>query len=340
MGVAQTAEVSLLALNTLRLPSTAERLAMPTSVDEARDAIEQARSAGRAVTILGGGSNVVLRARLPGLVIVPRIVGVDVVRERDGVLVTAGAGVEWHQLVRFCLGQGIGGIENLALIPGSVGAAPIQNIGAYGLELHERFESLTALSCRDASIVTMRRSDCAFGYRDSVFKRRPDEHLITSVTLRLPGSSDLRLGYADVASEMAGLGVGASAVSVAEAVCRVRRRKLPDPRRVPNVGSFFKNPIVDAGALERVRRALPDVPTYRDHNGAKIAAARLIDAAGWKGRRIGRAGVWFRQPLVLVNFGDATSNDVLRLADAIRDDVADRYGVVLELEPTVLGVDG
>jgi len=335
----QTADASLRALNTLQLPSTAEWLALPRSVDQARDAIERARSADRAVTILGGGSNVVLRARLPGVVIVPRILGVEVVRERGDVLVTAGAGVEWHQLVRFCLGQGIGGIENLALIPGSVGAAPIQNIGAYGVELHERFESLTALSCRDASIVTLQRSQCAFGYRDSVFKRRPNDYLIVSVTLRLPASGEARLGYADVRNEIARLGVGATAVSIAEAVCRIRRRKLPDPKRVPNVGSFFKNPIVDANALERLRSVLPDVPTYHDPNGTKIAAARLIDAAGWKGKRVGRAGVWGRQPLVLVNLGDATSNDVLRLADAIRDDVANRYGVVLDVEPTVLGTD-
>jgi len=333
------AEAPLQALNTLRLASTAERLARPTSVDEARRAIEAARSADRTVTMLGGGSNVVLRARLPGVVIAPRILGVTVVREGGDLLVTAGAGVEWHHLVRFCLGQGIGGIENLALIPGSVGAAPIQNIGAYGLELHERFESLTGLSSRDGSVVTLRRSDCAFGYRDSAFKRRPNDLLIVSVTLRLPVASDVRVSYADVGTEIARLGVGATAVSIAEAVCRVRRRKLPDPRRVPNVGSFFKNPIVDAAGLERVRNVLPDVPTYRDPHGTKIAAARLIDAAGWKGRAIGRAGVWSRQPLVLVNLGGATSKDVLRLADAIREDVANRYGVVLELEPTVLGVD-
>jgi UDP-N-acetylmuramate dehydrogenase len=335
----QTANASLQALNTLRLPSTAEWLVRPTTVDEARAAIMQARSTGRALTVLGGGSNVVLRARLPGVVIVPRILGVEVVRRQRDILVTAGAGVEWHHLVRFCLGQGIAGLENLALIPGSVGAAPIQNIGAYGLELHERLDSLTALSCRDASIVTMRAADCEFGYRDSMFKRRPDAYLIVAVTLRLPPSGDLRLGYADVADEIARLGVGATGVNVAEAVCRIRRRKLPDPRRVPNVGSFFKNPIVDADTLERLRAALPGVPTYADRSGTKVAAARLIDAAGWKGRRIGRAGVWSRQPLVLVNLGDATSGDVLRLADAIRDDVGNRYGIALELEPTLLGVD-
>jgi len=335
----QTADASLRALNTLRLPSTAEWLSMPATIAEARAAITEARGRGAAITVLGGGSNVVLRPRLGGLVIVPRIRGIELRRAGEFVSVTAGAGVEWHELVRFCLGQGVGGLENLALIPGSVGAAPIQNIGAYGIELQERFESLTALSCRDGSIVEFDAQRCAFGYRDSAFKHRPNEHLIVSVTLRLPVAPDLRTRYPDISNEMNSLAVAASPTSVAEAVCRVRRRKLPDPRRIANVGSFFKNPIIDATALERLRGVIPDVPTYHDANGSKIAAARLIDAAGWKGRRMGRAGVWSRQPLVLVNLGDATAAEMLALAEAIRDDVANRFDIALELEPSIVGAD-
>jgi len=333
------ADASLRTLNTLRLPSTAEWLSAPTTIAEAREVITEARGRGRAITVLGGGSNVVLRHRISGLVIVPHIHGIELRRVGKFVRVTAGAGVEWHELVRFCLGQGIGGLENLALIPGSVGAAPIQNIGAYGIELRERFESLTALSCRDGSVVEFDAQRCAFGYRDSAFKHAPNEYLIASVTLRLPIVPDLRTRYPDIVNEMASLGVAASPTSVAEAVCRVRRRKLPDPRRIPNVGSFFKNPIIDATMLERLRGLMRDVPTYHDPNGSKVAAARLIDTAGWKGRRMGRAGVWSRQPLVLVNLGDATAADVLALAEAIRDDVANRFGITLELEPSVLGAD-
>ncbi len=334
------ADVALERNNTLQLASSAEWLARPTTELEAADAIAEANVRGAPITILGGGSNVVLRARIPGCVVVPQIGGIQVQRGANGVMVTAGAGVGWHALVRYCLGRGIQGIENLALIPGSVGAAPIQNIGAYGLELRERFHSLTALSCRDGARVTMDARACEFAYRDSIFKRgSAADLLITAVTLCLPNRADLRIGYPDVERELASMGVAPDATHVAEAVIRVRRRKLPDPRRIPNVGSFFKNPILGADALDRLQRKLGGVPTYPDGNGTKIAAARLVDAAGWKGRRLGRVGVWPRQPLVLVNLGGATSRDVLRLAESIRDDVAARFDVQLEFEPIVLGIE-
>ncbi len=333
-------EVQLQGLNTLRLPSLAQFFASPDSERSACDVLANASAKGLDVTVLGGGSNVVLRDRVPGCVIAPRFRHIRVARDAAGFRVTAGAGVVWHELVRFCLGQGIGGLENLALIPGCVGAAPIQNIGAYGIELAERFDSLTAISCRDGTIVTMDAGQCAFGYRDSVFKRLPPgSYLIASVTLRLPVRFEPRIGYPDVRRELDAMGTQPSAVGVAEAVTRVRRRKLPDVRRTPNAGSFFKNPVLDPTEVDRLRNQLGNVPTYADPNGIKVAAARLIEAAGWKGRRLGRAGVWFRQPLVLVNLGDARASDLLHLARAIQEDVATRFGVALELEPAVLGFD-
>ncbi len=334
------ADVQLQDLNTLRLASTAQYFASPSQLNEARDIVAEAVARNLPITVLGGGSNVVLRRRIPGCVIVPAFRGIDVRRDDHGFIVTAGAGVSWHHLVRYCLGQGIPGLENLALIPGSVGAAPIQNIGAYGLELRERFHCLTMLSWRDGAVVTMDANACGFGYRDSVFKRTPDAAgLIISVSLRLPAAFDPRIEYADVRRELTTLGIPPSPVAVAEAVTRVRRRKLPDVRRVPNAGSFFKNPVLAGDRLDRLRAMLVNLPTYNDPGGVKVAAARLIDAAGWKGKHLGRAGVWSRQPLVLVNRGEAEGADILRLAQAIRSDIVDRFGVELETEPAVLGVD-
>jgi UDP-N-acetylmuramate dehydrogenase len=333
-------DVDLQALNTLRLPSRAECFANPESEEAAREAVAEARSKGLEVTILGGGSNVVLRTRVPGCVIVPRFRHIRIERSEDGCKVIAGAGVVWHELVRFCLGQGLYGLENLALIPGCVGAAPIQNIGAYGVELAERFDSLTAISCRDGSSVVMNVQQCGFGYRDSVFKRLPPgSFLIASVTLRVSRDFAARTDYPDILHELAVMGTRHSGVAVAEAVVRVRRRKLPDVRRVPNAGSFFKNPVLDADQVNSLRDQLGNLPSYPDANGIKVAAARLIDAAGWKGRHIGRAAVWQRQPLVLINRGGARAADILGLAHAIQEDVATRFGVVLELEPAVIGFD-
>ena len=334
------ADVQLESFNTLRLPSTAQFFASPDSVAAVRDVLVEASSRGLPITILGGGSNVVLRSRVPGCVIHPRLSGIDVQRIDGASMVTAGAGVRWHDLVRYCLGQGINGIENLALIPGLVGAAPIQNIGAYGVELSERFHCLTALSCRDGAVVTMDARQCAFGYRDSMFKHAArGALLITSVTLCLPTTVEVRAGYPDVQREIAAMGIRPTAIGVAEAVTRIRRRKLPDVRRVPNAGSFFKNPVLDVATVERLRGRLGSIQTYADANAVKVPAARLIEAAGWKGKAIGPAAVWRRQPLVLVNRGGARGADILILARAIQSDVTERYGVDLEIEPAVLGVD-
>ncbi len=334
------ADVQLQRFNTLRLPSIAQYFANPERVEDVRDVLVDAAAKGLPITILGGGSNIVLRSRVPGCVIMPRLLGISMQRVDDAFLVTAGAGVLWHDLVRFCLGQGIGGIENLALIPGFVGAAPIQNIGAYGLELKDRFQSLTALSCRDGATVTMDVRQCEFGYRDSVFKRATQgPFLITSVTLKLRATDEVRASYPDVRREIAAMGVRPTAIGVAEAVTRIRRRKLPDVRRVPNAGSFFKNPVLEVAVVERLRSQLGSIQTYDDPDGIKIPAARLIEAAGWKGKQLGAAAVWQRQPLVLINRGGARGADILQLAHAIRSDINARYGVALEIEPTVIGTD-
>jgi UDP-N-acetylmuramate dehydrogenase len=256
--------------------------------------------------------------------------------------VTAAAGENWHELVRFCLGQGLEGLENLALIPGLVGAAPIQNIGAYGVELADHFVHLTALDSRTGVIRTLRAADCGFGYRHSVFKTPAGAHwIVLSVTVRLHRHGARVLDYPDLRLELDRVGWDRpSAVQVAEAVIRVRRRKLPDPRRHGNVGSFFENPQVPEAVARSAHERVPALTLRAAGPGqVKLSAAQLIDACGWKGRTRGAAGVWHRQPLVLVNRGSATGADVLALAEAIRGDVAERFGIRLQLEPRVLGQD-
>lgn len=330
---------ALLPFNTLGVPSRAQRL---VTVRHEAQLLELARRGG-ALTVLGGGSNVVLRRHVAGTVAVLRLRGRRMDPGPNGsVDVTAAAGEGWHDLVRFCLGQGLEGIENLALIPGLVGAAPIQNIGAYGVELADRFVSLTALERSSGAIRTLRARDCHFAYRHSVFKQPEGAHwIVLSVTLRLHRRAARTVDYPDLAIELDRLGwPRPSAAQVAEAIIRVRRRKLPDPRRIGNVGSFFENPVVPEAVARRARDVLPALVVRPAVSGSvKLSAAQLIDACGWKGRRVGAVGVWERQPLVLVNRGGATGAEVLAVGEAIRRDVAQRFGVHLRREPQVIGQD-
>lgn len=339
--------VSLSRVNTLGVPSRAEHLVVLAGEDDVPALMDSLRRRGTGpadLTVLGGGSNVVLRRRVEGVTCLVRTRGIRL--EPDGprrMLLTAAAGERWHDLVRYSLGQGLAGLENLALIPGAVGGAPIQNIGAYGAELADRFVSLQALDTSTGRIHRFRCADCGFGYRDSYFKRPEAAPLIIlEVTLRLArGGASPVMDYPDLAQELGRLGWSRpSPVQVAEAVIRVRRRKLPDPRFAGNVGSFFQNPEVARTRAAELGRRHPAL-TRRPAAGGrvKLSAAQLIDACGWKGRAVGLVGVWHRQPLVLVNRGGATGTDFLTVSEEIRRDVASAFGVTLELEPRVIGRD-
>ena len=327
--------------NTLRVDCVADDLRRVRHEDSLAEYIVHADAHDVPVTIIGGGSNLVLRNRLPGLALVVALRGTDFERlGDDDWRVVAGAGEDWQTIVDGALRRGIGGLENLTRIPGALGAAPVQNIGAYGRELAEFVESVTVFDRQRQCYATLTGLACSFGYRDSVFKRdAANRHVITRVALRLRRTR-LVTDYPDVARELAGRD-RVNPVAVAEAVAKVRRRKLPDPRRIGNVGSFFKNPVVTGLQLDRIRGLvdIDDFPAPAGMEGRKIPAARLIDAAGWKGVRRHRVQVWPRQPLVLVNLGGATGGEVLDLAAVIRDDVNRRYGVDLDLEPAVLGTD-
>ncbi len=325
-------------LNTLGLASRAD--AFVALRDPAQlPALSALAQAAPSLLVLGGGSNVVLPERVPGVVARVAFEGVRLLEARpDAWIVEAAGGESWHGFVAACVAQGWDGLENLALIPGTVGASPVQNIGAYGVELQERFHSLTAWDVREARFVEMRAAECRFSYRDSTFKHdEPGRWIIVSVRFALPRPWRPVLEYPDL-QRHARLADGApSARDVFEAVCEIRRAKLPDPAVTGNAGSFFKNPIVPAAQREALAARFPGLVSYPQPDGRyKLAAGWLIDQCGWKGKALGAAGVHDRQALVLINRGGATAEDIMCLARAMQDAVADRYGVRLEPEPVVV----
>jgi UDP-N-acetylmuramate dehydrogenase len=293
--------------------------------------------------VLGGASNVILCERVPQPVILMRNRGLRLEPTGHGAaLLHVAAGEPWHDVVRFALGQGFGGLENLALIPGSAGAAPIQNIGAYGIEIAECIETVRVFDLRAGRMASWSAADCGFAYRDSRFKRPEAAGLVvTGLVLRLAKDRRVRVDYPDLALELERMGCAhPGPVQVADAVIRIRRRKLPDLRTIGNVGSFFHNPTVTAAAASELRRQLPRLVAHPQADGrVKLAAGQLIDEAGWRGYRAGSVGVWRRQALVLVNHGGATASATLALADSIARGVMDRFGVTLTREPRVVGPD-
>lgn len=294
--------------------------------------------------VLGGGSNLLITGDIECPILQVALRGLRTTDggpsgDSDTVIVEAAAGEPWDGLVRRTLSMGLGGLENLALIPGTVGAAPIQNIGAYGVELKDCFESLDAVNLADGAARRFDGADCAFGYRDSVFKRPGGAHwLVTAVRFRLSRRPTLRLDYGDLREALHDAGIEApTPTDVADAVSAIRRRRLPDPAVLGNAGSFFKNPLVDPGQAAALRAREPDLPAWPAGDRVKLSAAWMIDRCGWKGHRTGDAGVHAAHALVLVNHGHATGAELLALARQVRDAVLARFGVALEPEPLVVG---
>jgi UDP-N-acetylmuramate dehydrogenase len=333
-------DYSLLTHNTFGFDVRARFARTIEHESDVAEALRDARTASMPRLVLGGGSNIVLTRDFPGVVWLVGLRGRQIVRETaEAWYVEAAAGENWHDFVAWCLDRGCQGLENLALIPGTVGAAPIQNIGAYGLEIAEYFDSLRAFDLSTGEIVVLDCAACAFGYRDSVFKRAArDRYLILSVRFRLPKVWRARAAYADIARELSARGVAEpGAQDIFATVAAVRQAKLPDPAALGNAGSFFKNPVVGAAQYAALAALEPEVVAYAQADGSrKLAAAWLIDRCGWKGRSHAGAAVHDRQALVLVNRGGATGADVLALSKAIRDDVLSRFGVELEAEPVVV----
>ncbi|WP_028447608.1 UDP-N-acetylmuramate dehydrogenase [Chitinimonas koreensis] len=326
-----TLDADLAPLHTLALRARAERLAVLADLAELPDLLAQA---GPQLRVLGGGSNLVPAERVAGTVLKVELKGRQLLGEDEGAwYVAAAAGENWHDFVQWTLAQGWPGLENLSLIPGTVGAAPIQNIGAYGVELKDCFHALTARRLDDGSVCVFTAEQCAFGYRDSVFKRvEAGRWLITDVLFRLPKAWRPKLDYGDLRARLDGAEITPQAV--ADAVIAIRRSKLPDPAVTPNAGSFFHNPVVPAEQAAALKARHPALPLYPQADGsAKLAAGWLIEQAGWKGRRLGPVGMYAQQALVLVNHGGAGAADVAALMQAVRADVLERFGVMLQPEP-------
>lgn len=334
-------QAPLAGCNTLRVAATATLLARVSDpavlaevlqLDEVRDA---------PLLVLGEGSNVLFAGDPVGPVVQLDLREISML-EQDGAhaLVRAGAGMRWDDLVHWTLDRGLEGLENLALIPGLVGAAPVQNIGAYGTEIGEFIDTVEAVDRSSGEVRRFDNAACAFGYRDSRFKREPDRWMVTAIELRLPRRHELRLDYAGVRAELAAMGTDVPrAVDVAEAVTRLRTRKLPDPARIGNAGSFFKNPQVDAAMADALRAEHAALPVYPGVEASvrKLSAGWLIDACGWKGHRDGDAGISAQHALVLVNHGHATGAELLDLARRVAASVHERFGVCLEPEPRIIG---
>ena len=290
--------------------------------------------------VLGGGSNVLLLNDFEGIVIHMAISGINPIREdKDHVWVQAGAGVHWHQLVLHCVANGYAGIENLSLIPGTVGAAPMQNIGAYGVELSDVFESLEALELCAGAVHTFDQAACAFGYRDSIFKNAlQGQYIILNVTLKLQKQPTFRTNYGALQSTLAAMNVQKLSIkAISDAVIRIRQSKLPDPAHLGNAGSFFKNPVIAQAQFKQLQAQYPPMPGYEQPAGqVKVPAAWLIEQCGWKGHKRGPVGVHTQQALVLVNYGGGTGQALYELAQDIQQSVKEQFGIAITPEVQVI----
>lgn len=330
--------VSLKPFNTFGIDVKARYFTQARNDDDVRAALADAAQRHVAVLVIGGGSNLLLTQDIDALVLHMASRGRRVLSEQgDRVVVEAEAGEPWHGFVQWSLEQGLSGLENLSLIPGTVGAAPMQNVGAYGVEIKDVFAGLTALDRQTGELRDFGLEECAFGYRDSLFKREPGRWLILRVRFALDRTLRAHLDYGPVRQRLSEQGIEQpTAQAISDAICSIRREKLPDPLELGNAGSFFKNPVVSAALTEQIRARYPSVVAYPQANGqVKLAAGWLIEQAGWKGHREGDAGVHRLQSLVLVNYGQATGVQLHELARKIQADILERFGVELEMEPNL-----
>ncbi len=328
--------VSLRPYNTFGFEARARYFVAVTTVGQLQELLRDPRWATTPKWILGGGSNVLLTQDVDALVIRIEIKGTEIVNEDDNqIWLRVGAGENWHAFVLYCVMKGYGGVENLSLIPGTVGAAPMQNIGAYGVEIKDVFQELEAVETATGALRTFDAAACAFGYRESVFKTSlKDQYIITSVTFRLQKKPVYNVSYGDIQKTLDGMGVAEPSVTaISEAVTKIRRSKLPDPAQIGNAGSFFKNPEIPKVQFEALQISFPAVPGYPvDGDKVKVPAGWLIEQAGWKGHRAGTVGVHDRQALVLVHHGQGTGQEIKALAEKVQASVQEKFGIRLTPE--------
>jgi UDP-N-acetylmuramate dehydrogenase len=336
-----TKNVSLKPYNTFGIEATAKAFAAFSSMEELASLINQAQTVTQnAPLVLGGGSNLLLTRNVDGVVLKNKICGIEKVGEDEAhVYIKAGAGENWHRFVLYCLEHNYAGVENLALIPGSVGASPMQNIGAYGVEIKDVFHSLDAFHLQDKTVRTFSLEECRFGYRESVFKHHlRGQYVITTVTYKLFKKPMFHTSYGAIQQELEGMGVKELTIrSIAQAVINIRSSKLPDWKVTGNAGSFFKNPEIENRQYEDLKKLHPNLVAFPVANGrTKLAAGWLIEQCGWKGYRNGDAGCYPKQALVLVNYGKATGAEIFNLSEQILQSVKQKFGVTLEREVNVI----
>ena len=333
-----TENVSLRAFNTFKMDVRARYLSAIRKSADIEPVLSESKT--NSVFVLGGGSNILFTKDVNGLLLKNEIKGLVKKNENEEyVYIQAGAGENWHQFVMYCLNQNLGGVENLALIPGNVGASPMQNIGAYGVELKDVFHELEAFHLKDKALVTFNAADCGFGYRESVFKNKyKGDFLILNVTFRLSKKHEYNITYGAIREELDKNQVETITIqSIAEAVIRIRRSKLPDPDEIGNAGSFFKNPTVSLNKFNSLRTTFPAIVGFpQNEHSVKLAAGWMIEQCGWKGYRKGDAGCHEKQALVLVNHGNASGNEIYQLSEEIKLSVMDKFGVELEREVNVI----
>jgi len=330
----------LLKLNTFGVDVKAKYFTSINTINELIEATKTNVFKDLELLILGGGSNILFTKDFDGLVILNNIKGKEIISQnQQSIFLKIGAGENWHELVMYCVDNGWGGIENLSLIPGNTGTAPMQNIGAYGVEIKETFLELEALEISSGKIVKFNNSDCEFGYRESVFKNKmKNQYIILNITLELKKNPVLNINYGDVKAILESQNIKNPGIKeVSNAIIRIRQSKLPDPKKIGNSGSFFKNPLVSLNQLELIKKNYPNVVNYEiNENEFKIAAGWLIERAGWKGKKFNNYGVHEKQALVLVNYGLANGMEIFDLSEKIILDIKDKFGITLEREVNII----
>lgn len=332
-------DVSLKNFNTFGIDVSSKLFSQAENEDHVRNVIQSTEFMRNSSLILGGGSNLLFTKNFDGIVLRNHIQGIEVIEEtKEYVLVKVGGGVVWHDFVLHCIKKGWHGVENLSLIPGNVGASPMQNIGAYGVEIKEVFHELEAIHLQTGEIHYFNNSACEFGYRESVFKNKlKGQYLISRVIYKLSKKGNYTISYGAIEKQLESMGIQElSAKSISDAVIAIRQSKLPDPKKIGNSGSFFKNPIVDKSTYHMVKSNFPDVVAYSAGKGfMKLAAGWLIEQAGWKGKTFGNYGVHKHQALVLVNYGGASGKEIYDLSAEILDSIKEKFGVQLEREVNI-----
>lgn len=331
---------SLKPFNTFAIDAISDYFVTIHSIDEAKAILLDPIAKKNKIFILGGGSNILFKSDFHGLIIKNDIKGIETVKEDDEhIWLKIGAGENWHELVMYCVANQYAGIENLSLIPGTVGAAPLQNIGAYGVELCSVFDSLEALNIKDAKLSTFNNKDCQFGYRSSIFKQEyKDQFLICTVTLKLFKKAEMNLNYGRVRRTLDIMGIKKPSLKdVSDAVIQIRQENLADPSVLPNAGSFFKNPQLSQEDFKRIEALHPNIPRFPgEHGTIKIPAAWLIQRCGWKGKAHKNVAVFENHALVIVNHNNASSDEVLELAELIQTSVFEKYGVTITPEVNII----